>query len=187
MKKKSHNRFRKIKILVITIILTVACGVSVFAAGNAEDQKNMLNQRKPLISNQDLVIQIADIKEYITFYPVDTDGMRMEIMVVKAPDGTIRTAFNACHFCYQRNNDQKVTGYFTQAAGPVLFSLCGSERRYTMNQIQISSTACHPEPIPDENKIITSSTLTVSKEYLRKAKTMFTEMKLLGEKGSCCD
>jgi len=178
---------KKIPAVVLTVILLLTRGVSAFAGGGAEQERIALNQRKPKIVNQDLVIQIADINEYVSFYPVEIDGMQMEIIAVKAPDGSIRTVFNACHFCYQRNNDPKAAGYFAQITGLRLVSLCGSERVYTMDKIQISSTACHPEPILPENRILTSSTLTITRNYLQRAKIMFGEMKSLGEKGSCCD
>jgi len=173
--------------IILTAVLTMLCGVSVFAAGNSEQERNALNMRKTKTVNKDLVIPIEDIKEYINFYPVEIDGFQTEIMAVKAPDGTVRTAFNACHFCYQRSSDPKALGYFTQIPGPRLVSLCGSERVYTMDKIQVSSAACHPEPIMNENKKITASSVTVTKEYLLKAKTMFNGMKLMNEKGSCCD
>jgi len=177
----------KIPAAVLTAVLILLCSVSAFAGGGTEQERSALNQRKPKIVNQDLVIQIADINENISFYPVEIDGMQMEILVVKAPDGSIRTAFNACHYCYQRNSDLKALGYFAQIPGPRLVSLCGSERVYTMDKIQVSSTACHPEPILPENRIITAAALTISRSYLQRAKIMLGEMKSLGEKGSCCD
>jgi len=175
------------KKIILLIIFFSVFRLSVFAGGNSEQQRAALNQRKPVAVNQDLIIQIADINNYISFYPVETDGLRMEIMIVKAPDGTIRTAFNICHFCYQRNDDPKALGYFTQVAGPRLVSLCGSEQILTMDKIQLSSGACHPEPIPAENRTVTASTVTITRAYLQRAKAMFAEMKLLDEKGSCCD
>ena len=181
------KRDKKKTAAFLTVILIFTCGASVFAMGGAEEQRTALNQRKPVTVNKDLIIQTADIKEYIEFYPVEIDGLRMEIMTVRAPDGTIRAAFNACHYCYQRSGDPKVSGYFTQTPGPLLVSLCGSERTYTMNQIQISSSACHPEPLLPENRITAASTVTITREYLQRAKAMFGEMKKLNEKGSCCD
>ena len=161
--------------------------MTAFANGNTQQQRNALNQRKPSVTNQDLVIPIADLNEYINFYPVVIDGLQMEIMAVKAPDGSIRTAFNACHYCYQRSDDPKVLGYFMQTTGPLLVSLCGSERTYTMDKIQVSSDACHPEPIAAANRTASSSSVIITREYLQQAKAMFADMKLLNEKGSCCD
>ncbi|MCL2210549.1 MAG: DUF2318 domain-containing protein [Treponema sp.] len=177
---------RKILTVISAALLVFMCGVSAFAMGGTDDQ-NALNQKKPKTVDKDLVIQISDIKEFIDFYPVEADGMQIEIMVVKAPDGSIRTAFNTCHYCYQRNNDPKALGYFMQIPGPKLVSLCGTERMYTMDKIQLSSDACHPEPLTAENRTVTASTLTITKEYFLKAKAMFAVMKTMGEKGSCCD
>jgi len=174
----------KIQTIVLTVILMIICGASAFANGSAD---NALNERKPAVVNQNLVIQISDLTGYVNFYPVVIDGLQMEIMAVRAQDGSIRTAFNACHFCYQRNDDPKVKGYFMQLAGPKLVSLCGSERLITMDKIQISAPTCHPEPLLPENRITAASTITISRDYLRRAKNIFAEMKLMNEKGSCCD
>ena len=176
----------KILSAISAAVLALMCGVSAFAMGGTED-RSALNQRKPKTVDKDLVIQISDIKEYVDFYPVEAGGMQMEIMAVKVPDGSIRTAFNVCHYCYQRNSDPKALGYFVQMPGPKLVSLCGSERVYTMDKIQVSSDACHPEPITAESKTLTASTLTITRDYFLKAKDMFAVMKTMNEKGSCCD
>jgi hypothetical protein len=178
---------KKIPAIVMAAMLLMLCGMPVFAGGNAEQERLILNQRRPVVVNQDLVIRIADLKEHVIFYPVQIDGLQMEVMAVIAPDGTIRTAFNACHFCYQRNDDPRVLDYYVQITGPQLASLCGSSRILNMNDIQIVSNACHPTPILPENRTETASTLTITREYFTQAKAMFEEMKLLGERGSCCD
>ena len=46
------------------------------------------------------MIPVKNISSTAQFYPVDVDGTQMEVLAVKAPDGTIRTAFNTCQVCY---------------------------------------------------------------------------------------
>jgi hypothetical protein len=87
-------------ILLITV-LVIGSG---FAQGFAQDT---LNQRKPVTTDRDLVIQPADITENAIFFPVVVDGTQMEVLAVKAPDGTIRTAFTTCQICYASGR-----GYF---------------------------------------------------------------------------
>ena len=41
----------------------------------------------------DLVIPIAEVGETAVFYPVDIEGTRLEVIAVKAPDGTILKSF----------------------------------------------------------------------------------------------
>ena len=85
--------------------------------------QSVLNQKKPVVSDRDLVIQIAEITENALFFPVVIDGTEMEVLAVKAPDGTIRTAFNTCQVCYASGR-----GYFVQV-GTVLVCIFASWRR----------------------------------------------------------
>lgn len=161
-------------------MLTVMCGVSAFAGGKTES----LNQRKPAIIDSDLVIQIADITENALFYPVEIDSLKMEVMAVKAPDGTIRTAFNACHLCYQSSPKHPVLGFYVQK-GVELICIC--ERRYTMDMVGVVKEGCHPKPVLPEWKTVTASTITISRDNLVKAKAMFEDLKGQWDGGSCCD
>jgi uncharacterized membrane protein len=154
----------KLKIAVIAVAILLITGNIVFA------QNTNLNQRKPAVADRDLVIQIADITENALFYPVDIDGMRLEVFAVRAPDGTIRTAFNACQVCYSSGR-----GYFVQEGALLVCQNCG--RRYRMTQVERKAGGCNPEPIFPANKTVTDSTITISREYLKRAKTVFESRK----------
>ncbi|MDR1839804.1 MAG: DUF2318 domain-containing protein [Treponema sp.] len=152
------------KKIIIMLILLAAFGADFSFA------QDTLNQRKPVIADQNLVIQIADITENALFYPVDIDGMRMEVLAVKAPDGTIRTAFNTCQVCYNSGR-----GYFVQTGTVLVCQNCG--RRYRMNQVERQAGGCNPVPIFPANKTVTDSTITISKEYLNQARGIFASWK----------
>jgi uncharacterized membrane protein len=136
------------------------CGAAVFA------QNAALNQRMPVIADQDLVVQIADITENALFYPVDIDGTRMEVLAVKAPDGTIRTAFNTCQVCYRSGR-----GYFVQTGALLVCQNCGN--RYRMSQVERQAGGCNPVPIFPANKTTAGSTIIISREFLRQAREIF--------------
>jgi len=51
------------------------------------------------VSAGDLVISKSEVTEKAKFYPYNADGTRMEILAVRAGDGSIRTAFNTCQVC----------------------------------------------------------------------------------------
>jgi len=150
------------------IILTAV--LAAFAVNSAFAQNSALNQRKPAVTDQNLVIQIADLTENALFYPVNIDGVNMEVLAVKAPDGTIRTAFNACHVCHNSGR-----GYFVQEGMVLVCQNCG--RRYRMSQLERQAGGCNPEPIFPANKTVTDSEITISKEFLKQAKTMFNNWK----------
>jgi len=152
------------RVITILLVMTTISVNFVFA------QNAALNRRKPAIADRDLVIQISDITENALFYPVDIDGMRIEILAARAPDGTIRTAFNVCRVCYNSGR-----GFFVQEGTVLVCQNCG--RRYRMSQLERQAGGCNPEPIFPVNKTATDSSITISKEYLKQAKAMFESWK----------
>jgi uncharacterized membrane protein len=124
------------------------------------------NVVKPVIADQDLVIQIAEITENAVFYPVDIEGTRIEILAVKAPDGTIRTAFNTCQVCYASGR-----GFYKQQGTVLVCQNCGN--RFRMSQVEVRSGGCNPVPIFKSNKTETDTTITISKDLLIEARAIF--------------
>jgi len=147
-------------------IAIVLAALSVLALNAAFAQNAALNRRQPAVADQNLVIQIADITENALFYPVEIDGMKMEVLAVRAPDGVVRTAFNVCYVCYTSGR-----GYFVQEGTVLICQNCG--RRYRMSQIERQARGCNPEPIFPANKTVTDTAIIISREYLRQAKAMF--------------
>jgi len=154
------------KKIILAFVLFAVFGIGFGFAQNAE-----LNRRKPVVVDQNLVIQIADVTENALFYPVDIDGMRMEVLAVKASDGTIRTAFNTCQVCYRSGR-----GYFVQTGTVLVCQNCGN--RYRMNQVERRAGGCNPVPIFPANKTVTDSTITIPMEYLRQARGIFAAWRL---------
>jgi uncharacterized membrane protein len=144
----------------LTIILSLAAGAAAFA------QSGTLNAVKPVIADKDLVIQIAEVTENALFYPVDIEGTRLEVLAVKAPDGTIRTAFNTCQVCYASGR-----GFYKQQGTVLVCQNCGN--RFRMSQVEVRSGGCNPVPIFPQNKTVSAGTITISKEFLKEAKAIF--------------
>ena len=149
---------KKIAIIAAAFLLAFGAMLSAQSAG--------LNLRKPVIADRDLVIQVAEITENALFFPVDIDGVRMEVLAVKAPDGSIRTAFNTCQVCYTSGR-----GYFVQTDTLLVCQNCGN--RYRMSQVERQAGGCNPVPIFPANKTVTTDTITISREYLRQTKAVF--------------
>jgi uncharacterized membrane protein len=148
------------RVFRIAVLLLVAA-----SNGFAQDagQQNVV---KPLIADKDLVISIAELSENAVFYPVDIDGTRLEVLAVKAPDGTIRTAFNTCQVCYGSGR-----GFYKQQGALLICQNCGN--RFRMSQVEKQSGGCNPVPIFAEHKTVNDSTITISKEFLLQAKGIF--------------
>jgi uncharacterized membrane protein len=125
---------------------------------------------RPAAVDRDLVIPISDISSTAQFYPVEIDGVRMEVLAVEAPDGTIRTAFNTCQSCYRSGK-----GYYIQEGDKLVCQNC--TQRFSMNKVEASSGGCNPVPIFLKNKTVDAEKITISKEFLTQAKGIFARWK----------
>jgi uncharacterized membrane protein len=118
------------------------------------------------IVDRDIVIPIKEIGTTAKFYPAIIDGTRLEVFAVKAPDATIRTAFNTCQVCYSSGR-----GYYKQIGSVMVCQNCGN--RFPLHRIEVQSGGCNPVPIFPANKKITDTTITIPLDFLRKAKLIF--------------
>jgi uncharacterized membrane protein len=142
----------------------------IIASSVLAQNSGALNVVKPVITDKDLVIPIADVSENAVFYPVDIGGTRLEVIAVKAPDGTIRTAFNTCQVCYGSGR-----GFYKQQGTVLVCQNCGN--RFRMSQVEMRSGGCNPVPIFAQNKTVTAETITISKLFLTEAKGIFARWK----------
>lgn len=117
-----------------------------------------------------LRIQVKDITEQAAFYPVTVDGVKMEVLAVKAPDGTIRTAFNTCQVCYDSGR-----GYYVQEGNVLVCQNCGN--RFRTSDVEKVKGGCNPLPIMPEDKTVDETTITIPVEVLRQAKEFFIDWK----------
>lgn len=121
-------------------------------------------------TNKDLVIPISEISETVKFYPVNVEGTNLEVLTVKAPDGTIRTAFNTCQICYDSGR-----GYYKQEGNLLVCQNCGNQ--YPMDRVEIEAGGCNPWPIFKENKTVTNDSITIPYDFLKESKAIFANWK----------
>lgn len=159
---KKSNAF-KIVAIIIPVLLIVVIAIAL-------TNNNSSNTSSPTVKDSDLVIQVSDITEQAKFYPVEIDGTDLEVLAVKAPDGSIRTAFNTCQVCYSSGR-----GYYKQEGNVLVCQNCGN--RFGMDDVEVTRGGCNPVPITSENKTVTDSTITVPKEFLTEAKVIFANWK----------
>jgi uncharacterized membrane protein len=123
-----------------------------------------------IVKDADLVIPLSEISTTARFYPVETDGTRLEVIAVEAPDGTIRTAFNTCQICYDSGR-----GYYKQDGDALVCQNCGN--RFRMDQVEVRSGGCNPVPIFPQNKTVSDESITISNAFLTEAKVIFSNWK----------
>lgn len=159
------NKFRKFPIffvfaLTLVIISTVLAACSAGDSGGSTD----------VVKDSDLVIQSSEVTEVARFYAVEIEGTKLEVIAVKAPDNTIRTAFNTCQVCFDSGR-----GYYVQEGDVLVCQNCGN--RFRMSDVEVTRGGCNPVPITADEKTVTDTTITISKEFLAQAKEIFANWK----------
>ncbi|MBW7571464.1 DUF2318 domain-containing protein [Caproiciproducens faecalis] len=121
-------------------------------------------------TGSDVQITKSEITETAKFIPYNADGTSMELIAVKAPDGTVRTALNTCQVCYDSGR-----GYYVQEGDELVCQNCGN--RFQISQVEKQKNGCNPVPILDDSKTDDGTTITVSKDYLQQSKALFENWK----------
>jgi len=106
-----------------------------------------------------LNISISEITENVSYIPVILNDIYMEILAVKAADGTIRTAFNTCERCYETGK-----GYYIQEGSLVICQQC--QMYFSIDSIGIQAGGCQPIPIFTEDLKITRKSIRIPYQIL---------------------
>lgn len=166
------NNSNKTKLLIVAIsalaLLTIAFNIKKPETQDSNSNKDTAKIKK--VVDGDIVIPISDITETASFFPAEINGTELEVLAVKAPDGTIRTAFNTCQVCYSSGK-----GYYVQEGDVLVCQNCGN--RFSMDQVQITKGGCNPVPITDEYKTVDDTSIIVSKDFLAEATVIFDNWK----------
>ncbi len=146
--------------LVIFLLLKLLTG----AGGEAQ------NTRGTTVTDADILIPLNELTENAAFYPAVVKGTEMEVIALKAPDGTVRTAFNTCQVCYLSGK-----GYYTQKGDQLVCENCSN--RFSMVDVGVVHSGCNPIPITDNNKIVSDTGITIPLETLTQATELFVNWK----------
>lgn len=156
---KSKKNVAIISGAILVIIVAIFIIKGTFGAGNTAAS-----------STGDLIIPISEVTEKAKFYPYTTDGTKMEVVALKASDGTIRTALNTCQVCFDSGR-----GYYKQEGDVLVCQNCGN--RFQADQVEIVKGGCNPVPIMKENKTDDGTNITISAEFLKQNKDLFANWK----------
>ena len=168
-KRNDRKKAAAFKIIVASVMTMFALTACSFNANTKEETtaKSVDGNEEALT---DLVIPVSEISSTATYYPVEVEGTAMEVVAVKAPDGSIRTAFNTCEVCYDSGR-----GYYVQEGDVLVCQNCGN--RFPMNRVEVEAGGCNPWPIFDQNKTVTEESITISSDFLKESKQIFANWK----------
>ena len=140
MASKKKNRYFVLMAVAIVVILFFL--IKPFL-GQASPENIDINSSVEEKSFLDIIK--GDVTETVRVYSYSIDKTKLEIMAVRAPDGSIRTAFNTCQVCYGSGR-----GYYVQTGTKVVCQNCGNI--FEINQIEKIKGGCSPVPILNDNK-----------------------------------
>ncbi len=123
-----------------------------------------------VMPNGDLRIPKKEVTAAAIFYPYKAGGVLMEVLALRAPDGTVRTAFNTCQVCYSSGR-----GYYTQKGEYLVCNNCGN--RFLARQVELIKGGCNPVPIVKDEKKEDADFITIPKAILEQAKPLFLKWK----------
>lgn len=170
IQKNIKRIFAAAAMMLSLVIVLAGCGADIKGGAKTKSGAAQSDNAQEIKKGESLTIQTADITETAKFYPVKIDGMAMEVLAVKAPDGTIRTAFNTCEVCYDSGR-----GYYKQDGDVLVCQNCGN--RFKTDHIEVQSNGCNPWPIFSENKTVTDDSITVSYDFLSESTKVFENWK----------
>ena len=134
------------------------------AANSAKEQK------AAVVTGKDIVIDKSKITEKAAFFPYQSGDIKMEVLAVKAPDGTIRTAMNTCQVCYNSG-----AGYYVQEGDELVCQNCGN--RFNISKVEKIKNGCNPVPITSDYKTEDDSTITIQAAFMDANKELFADWK----------
>lgn len=188
IKNVNQNNFSKrtivssvLFIVTIIVVMIVAAGcktteesVQPSAAKIPEvitEDKELPKQEPNLAGLSGVTITKSEITEKATFFPFEAEGTYMEVIAIRASDGTVRTALNTCQVCTGSGR-----GYYAQEGDVLVCQNCGN--RFTVDQVEVVKGGCNPVPIFAQNKTEDDESITISSDYLIKNKTLFYNWKI---------
>lgn len=165
---KKQTSKKSIIIAAVAVILVVVAIILNLPGKSSPEQGT--STEIPVTKDSDLVIQTKDVTDQPSFYPAEINGVKLEVIAVKASDGTIRTSFNTCQVCYNSGK-----GYYKVEGNELVCQNCGN--RFGFDDVEVTKGGCNPVPITSDYKTVTDDTITVTKDLLAQATQIFADWK----------
>jgi len=84
-------------------------------------------------------IPVKDVSDSAKYFKFDADGVTVKYFAIKAPDGTIRTALDACDVCFPEKKGYKQSGEFMVCVN------CGM--KFHVSRVGLVKGGCNPHPV----------------------------------------
>lgn len=138
------------------LIITAGFYLGKSASGSASDQASDTYE----VVGDNIVIDKSAITSTASFIPYKLADNYMEVIAIKASDGTIRTALNTCQVCFDSGR-----GYYNQSGDTLICNNCGNV--FGTDDIEVIRGGCNPIPVSGTAKTENDETITISGQFLK--------------------
>lgn len=166
MKRTTNSKNSK-KVITISIALGLVILIGILTVLTGEDNTP---ETLGVSETGQLLIDADDVTTTASFYPYESNGTYMEVIAVRANDGTVRTALNTCQVCYNSGR-----GYYEQLGDVLICNNCGNQ--FTIDQIELIKDGCNPVPILDEMKSEDDGIIAINPDALAYYEPLFANWK----------
>ena len=158
---------KKIYMLKSLIIASFFITLVLFSGCNSAKGANVQTNSKssPETQVNQISIPVSDISEIAKWYKYETDTKTISFFAVKASDGKIKVAFNACDVCYPEKKGYKQEGSY------MVCNNCGL--KFAINGIGTENKTgggCWPGYLPSQ---ISGDNIAIKKSDLENGKWRF--------------
>ena len=137
------------------LIITAGFYLGKSASGSASDQASDTYE----VVGDNIVIDKSAITSTASFIPYKLADNYMEVIAIKASDGTIRTALNTCQVCFDSGR-----GYYNQSGDTLICNNCGNV--CGTDDIEVIRGGCNPMPDSGTAKTENDATIRITGQIL---------------------
>jgi uncharacterized membrane protein len=160
--KKSMGNFA---VMVLALAVTVVAGYFFLGRGPEVSTATAAPASAPSQSGAaEVSYSLSDFSDgNVKFYEhMTAEGVKIRYFLVKAPDGTVRSAFDACDSCWPAGKGYKQDGK------EVICNNC--RMRFPMEKVGVVKGGCNPSPLAAKTD---SGRITIKISDLEAGKTYF--------------
>lgn len=108
-------------------------------------------------------IPLSDVSDSAKFYKFDANGVTVKYFMIKAPDGSVRSALDACDVCFPEKKGYKQSGDVMVCVN------CGM--KFPVSRVGMVKGGCNPHPLPNkvegDKVVIQKSDLALGVKYFK--------------------
>ena len=140
------------KIIKITLPVFLAVALTACGSGHTAEKENSDTSTEkevsaayltPVVENGQIIINTDTLTEHPLYINYDSNGTNIQMIAVKASDGSARLSLNTCQAC-----NPSPSAYFGEKDGRLVCQNCGNV--FTMESVGEASGGCNPMNIDYE-------------------------------------